>query len=244
MPATLTHGALCNRRTAKLTASAASPWLPVRQASSPPGRSKKTRSVTLSAGGTSLMPNKQFLDVYDAHDLPRGDIISAGYPCQPESCAGKRHSPADDRWLWPEILRILAQCRLGWFLGENVAGHVTLGLDGVLPDLEAAGYEVWPLVLPAGALGAPHRRDRVCIIAHTHHRQPAQPEQALRPGRDTAGPGRAAAPDADSQRRGQPRGQPLAAAPGQGPRPDGRDYEPATTGQASGPDRGMGWVFT
>jgi len=163
----------------------------------------------------------QFLDIYDARQLPPVDIISAGYPCQPESYAGKRRGTADDRWLWPEVLRILTECQPGWFLGENVAGHVTLGLEGVLSDLEATGYEVWPLVLPACALGAPHRRDRVWIIAHAHHRQPARPPQALCAGRDAAGPGREAAPDSDSQRCGQPDGQSLAPGQSQGSRPDG-----------------------
>ena len=182
----------------------------------------------------------QYLNIYDVHHPPRVDIISAGYPCQPASYAGKRRGPADDRWLWPEVLRILAQCRPRWFLGENVAGRLTLGLEGVLADLEAEGFEVWPLVLPACAVDAPHRRDRVWLVAHADHRQPVQPPPALRPGGDAAGPGREAAPDPDSQRRGQPGGLLVPPPKGEGPWPGRRDNEPA----AAGDDDGMGWVFT
>ena len=183
---------------------------------------------------------QQFLDIHDADRLPPVDIISAGYPCQPASYAGKRRGPADNRWLWPEVLRLLAQCRPRWFIGENVAGHLTLGLESVLADLEAEGFEVWPLVLPACAVNAPHRRDRVWIVAYAHHRQPVQPPQALRPGRDAAGLSGEAAPDSDSQRRGQPSSLLLPAAQGEGPRPGSRDYEPAFDGD----DHRMGWVFT
>lgn len=176
----------------------------------------------------------QYLSIYDVHHPPRVDIISAGYPCQPASYAGKRRGPADDRWLWPEVLRLLAQCRPRWFLGENVAGHLTLGLESVLADLEAEGFEVWPLVLPACAVDAPHRRDRVWIIAHAHHRQPVSAPQALRPGRDAAGPGGEAAPDPDSQRRGQPRRLLVTAPQGEGSGPGSRDNEPAATGRPGG----------
>ncbi|WP_414654783.1 DNA cytosine methyltransferase [Hymenobacter sp.] len=182
----------------------------------------------------------QYLNIYDVCHPPRVDVISAGYPCQPASYAGKRRGPADNRWLWPEVLRLLAQCRPRWFLGENVAGHLTLGLESVLADLEAEGYEVWPLVLPACAVDAPHRRDRVWIVAHAHHRQPVQPPQALCPGRDAPVAGGEAAPYSDSQRCGQPSCLLVPPAEGESPRPRGRDYEPAF----NGPDHGMGWVFT
>ncbi|MCY9758943.1 DNA cytosine methyltransferase, partial [Paenibacillus alvei] len=95
------------------------------------------------------------------------DIISAGYPCQPFSNAGKRRGTEDDRHLWPEVKRLLEEIRPRWFLGENVAGHITLGLDIVLSDLESIGYTAQPVVIPACAVGAPHRRDRVFILGYS-----------------------------------------------------------------------------
>jgi len=95
------------------------------------------------------------------------DIISAGYPCQPFSHAGERKGENDDRHLWPEVKRLLQETRPNWFVGENVAGHATLGLDDVLDDLDDIGYTAQPFIVPAAAIGALHRRDRVFIIAHT-----------------------------------------------------------------------------
>ncbi|MGF6356717.1 DNA (cytosine-5)-methyltransferase 1 [Paenibacillus sp. 4624] len=97
------------------------------------------------------------------------DIISAGYPCQPFSHAGKRRGKEDDRHLWPEVARILQEVRPTWFLGENVAGHITLGLDEVLTDLEGLGYITQAFVIPASAVYAGHRRDRVFIVGYTEH---------------------------------------------------------------------------
>lgn len=95
------------------------------------------------------------------------DIISGGYPCQPFSVAGERRGEEDDRHLWPEFKRIIQEIRPHWFIGENVAGHVTLGLDTVLSDLESLDYTAQTFVIPAVAVNAPHRRDRVFIVAHT-----------------------------------------------------------------------------
>jgi DNA (cytosine-5)-methyltransferase 1 len=95
------------------------------------------------------------------------DLISAGYPCQPFSVAGQRRGTEDDRHLWPEVKRILSEIRPRWFVGENVAGHVTLGLDDVLTDLGGAGYAAQVFIIPAAAVGASHRRDRVFIVAYT-----------------------------------------------------------------------------
>jgi DNA (cytosine-5)-methyltransferase 1 len=95
------------------------------------------------------------------------DLICAGYPCQPFSHAGKRLGEEDDRHLWPEVFRLVCELRPPWFLGENVAGHVTLGLDSVLADLDSAGYTARAFLLPAAAVGAPHRRDRVFVVANS-----------------------------------------------------------------------------
>jgi len=94
------------------------------------------------------------------------DIIVGGYPCQPFSHAGQRRGAEDDRHLWPEVKRLVASIRPAWCLFENVAGHVSMGLDEVLSDLEGQGYSAWPTIIPACAVDAPHRRDRVWIIAN------------------------------------------------------------------------------
>ncbi|WP_336774241.1 DNA cytosine methyltransferase [Paenibacillus sp. MMO-58] len=95
------------------------------------------------------------------------ELIHGGYPCQPFSHAGKRKGKEDDRHLWPEVRRLIETIRPRWFVGENVAGHVTLGLDDVLSDLGELGYTAQPFVIPACAVNAPHRRDRVFIVAYS-----------------------------------------------------------------------------
>ena len=107
------------------------------------------------------------------------DVICGGYPCQPFSTAGRRKGQADDRHLWPEFSRLVAELRPAWVIGENVAGHISMGLDDVLSDLEGQGYTARTFVIPACAVGAPHRRDRVWSIASRN--------------------------DADAERIGQPR---------------------------------------
>jgi len=98
--------------------------------------------------------------------LPAVDLIAGGYPCQPFSYAGHRKGADDDRHLWPFIRKILAHLGPAWCLFENVVGHTTLGLDQVLSDLESEGYAAWPLVIPACAVDADHRRNRVWILAY------------------------------------------------------------------------------
>lgn len=93
------------------------------------------------------------------------DLLTAGYPCQPFSHAGSRLGAIDSRHLWPAIGRLVADARPRWCLFENVVGHVSLGLDQVLDDLEALGYSAGAAVVSASAVGAPHRRDRVWIVA-------------------------------------------------------------------------------
>jgi DNA (cytosine-5)-methyltransferase 1 len=94
------------------------------------------------------------------------DVVCGGYPCQPFSLAGERRGEEDDRHLWPEMRRIVVATRPTWVIAENVAGHINMGLDEVLSDLENEGYACWPLVIPACAVDARHRRDRVWIVAH------------------------------------------------------------------------------
>ena len=97
--------------------------------------------------------------------IPDCDIITAGYPCQPFSLAGERRGTEDDRHIWPYILSIVKAKRPSWCVFENVYGHVSMGLDEVLSDLEGEGYAARPFIVPACAADAPHRRDRVWIIA-------------------------------------------------------------------------------
>ena len=121
------------------------------------------------------------------------DLLTGGFPCQPFSQAGKRGGKSDDRYLWPEMLRIIKEFRPRWIIGENVAGLGTMAqqrgdaplesqtdnedgqdydtlADGVLCEIidsiEQIGYTVQAFVIPACAVGAPHRRDRIWIVAH------------------------------------------------------------------------------
>jgi DNA (cytosine-5)-methyltransferase 1 len=98
------------------------------------------------------------------------DILTGGFPCQPYSSAGKRKGKEDERHLWPEMLRAIREIQPRWVVGENVLGLVNwsggLVFHEVQADLEAAGYEVWPYVLPAVSVNAPHRRDRVWFVAY------------------------------------------------------------------------------
>lgn len=102
----------------------------------------------------------------------RIDIITGGFPCQPYSTAGKRKGKEDERHLWPEMLRAIREVQPRYVVGENVRGIVTwnggLVFDEVQADLEAEGYEVLPFLLPACAVNAPHRRDRIWFVAYSN----------------------------------------------------------------------------
>lgn len=126
----------------------------------------------------------------------RIDVLTGGFPCQPFSLAGQRKGADDNRYLWPHMLRAIREIRPAWVIGENVAGILTMVQPGketevgsqtslfgednrkrillrqeyvvetICKDLEREGYSVQPLLIPACAVGAPHRRDRVWVIAH------------------------------------------------------------------------------
>lgn len=104
---------------------------------------------------------------YEQTGLESITVLSGGFPCQPFSTAGKRRGKEDDRYLWPEMLRVIQEIRPRWVVGENVAGIVSLALDTVLFDLESIGYACQALIIPACAVDAPHRRDRCAILAHS-----------------------------------------------------------------------------
>ena len=97
-------------------------------------------------------------------------ILTGGFPCQPFSHAGRRKGTADDRYQWPNMFRVIQNVKPDWVIAENVRGLVTwndgMVLEQVCADLESEGYEVQPFIIPACAVNAPHRRDRVWIIAY------------------------------------------------------------------------------
>jgi DNA (cytosine-5)-methyltransferase 1 len=97
------------------------------------------------------------------------DILTGGFPCQPYSSAGKRLGKEDERHLWPYMLRAISEIEPTYVVGENVRGLTNWNggvvFEEVCADLEACGYEVQPILLPACAIGAPHRRDRIWFIA-------------------------------------------------------------------------------
>jgi DNA (cytosine-5)-methyltransferase 1 len=95
------------------------------------------------------------------------DIVAGGFPCQPFSTAGKQRSKEDDRYLWPEMLRIIQELRPTWIVGENVPGIINLALDDVLLSLETEGYTTQTFVIPACGINAPHLRNRVFLVAHS-----------------------------------------------------------------------------
>jgi DNA (cytosine-5)-methyltransferase 1 len=113
--------------------------------------------------------------IYEKAKISPADelILVGGFPCQPYSHAGKRLGKNDTRHLWPEMLRVIREIKPKWIVGENVAGIVSwsdgLVFQEVHTDLEAEGYSVQAVVLPASGVGAPHRRDRVWFVAYANN---------------------------------------------------------------------------
>ncbi len=109
-------------------------------------------------------------------------ILTGGFPCQPFSQAGRRKGTDDDRYLWPQMFDCIQLFKPEWVVAENVAGLATwndgLVLETVCADMESEGYEVQPFIIPAAAVEAPHRRDRVWIIAHAPHAESSGRDEA------------------------------------------------------------------
>ena len=129
-----------------------------------PKQSRQQRGIASDSPSPRLHPD---IFTLNGADYAGVDVITGGFPCQPFSTAGKRKGKEDDRHLWPEMLRVISEARPAWVLGENVPGIVSMELDSVLSDLENIGYSCWPCVVPACAVDARHRRDRVWIVAYS-----------------------------------------------------------------------------
>jgi len=103
----------------------------------------------------------------------RIDIITGGFPCQPFSLSGEQEGEKDERYLFPEMFRSIREIKPRWIVAENVYGLLTRKFadtfQSICSQMEIEGYEVWPVVIPASTLGAPHQRDRVWIIAHANN---------------------------------------------------------------------------
>lgn len=130
------------------------------------GRSKELHHELTSCGQSGSPRIHPDIRRLDGRLYAGASLLTGGFPCQPFSVAGKRAGAADNRFLWPEMLRVVSEARPAWIVGENVAGIINMELDRCLSDLENLGYSVWPLVIPACAVDARHRRDRVWIVAN------------------------------------------------------------------------------
>ena len=111
--------------------------------------------------------NNQSITSINEKELGKIDIITGGYPCQPFSIAGRQKGEQDSRHVWPEMFRLVKELRPTWVIGENVSGHIKLGLDTVLENLESEGYSARAFSISASSIGAVHQRERVWILAHS-----------------------------------------------------------------------------
>ena len=131
----------------------------------------------------------KYKDIYEVkgEEIEPVDILCGGFPCQPVSVAGKRGGVDDERWLWDEFYRLICELRPRWVVAENVTGLFSANsgraFAGVLRDLAEGGYDaVWD-VYPAGGpggVGAPHRRERVFLVAHTDSPQSVKDARDVR----------------------------------------------------------------
>ena len=104
---------------------------------------------------------------FDGMEWRGATLLTGGFPCQPFSVAGPQRGKEDDRYLWPEMLRVISEAKPRWILAENVPGIFRMALDTVLADLEGEGYTIGTFIIPACGLNAPHRRNRVWIVANS-----------------------------------------------------------------------------
>ena len=107
-------------------------------------------------------------DKLKADGIDQIDIITGGYPCQPFSVAGRKKGEDDPRHVWPEMFRLIKELRPTWVIGENVGGHIKLGLDTVLENLESEGYSARTFSISASSIGAKHQRERIWIVANSN----------------------------------------------------------------------------
>lgn len=156
------------------------------------------------------VPNLTDLTAVDWSTVEPVDVLTAGYPCQPFSHAGRRKGTEDDRHIWPHIADAVRVLRPGRVVLENVAGHLSLGFGDVLGDLAALGYDTRWCCVRASDAGAPHRRERVFVVARDAS------------GAGTRRDGRGAPPTEESARRGEPH----------------EALAPVATGDAAPPDPG------
>ena len=96
------------------------------------------------------------------------DLLTGGFPCQPFSVAGKKKGRNDDRYLWPEMFRVIRECRPTWIIAENVPGIINVELDNIINDLESENYETESFIISVSAIGAPHKRERLWIVANAN----------------------------------------------------------------------------
>lgn len=126
------------------------------------------------------------------------DLVAAGFPCQPTSQAGRRKAQKDPRWLWPEVARCLRHLRPEYVFLENTLGLLSRGIDDVLGDLAALGFDAEWDCWQAADVGAPHERDRVFVLAYANGEGQPQPGWPVGEGRGWAGDGGEPLADADS----------------------------------------------